>query len=627
MKYKTLFSPLQVNTMMLRNRIVAAPMGIIASHKIISSTNYGAMSAWDRSMGGTGLVHIPDECIDVFAKYELDATKEQVNVAKQDGAKVSCEVGFFSLAPDEQGYVYGPMDGIRFDGLKMKSLTHEKMLEIADIMAQTCLKCKKIGFDAVTLHFGHDSLGSQFLSPVWNQREDQYGGSIENRCRFPKEALETVRKAVGPDYPLIIRVSRQLIVPETFSEDDMLYFIKSIEGLADMVNISCGMDVYHAANVHAVPTIFEPHNYNAAFAKRVKETANMLVCLVGAVMNPKEADRLISEGYADCCMFGRSLIADPYWPKKLMNGQEEDIVPCIRCMHCYHIATDHWNVQCSVNPRFRRENRMALSQPFKTRKKHVVVVGGGVSGMIAALSAEEQGHQVTLIEKEKELGGLLKWASMGPFKEDLRAYRDYLLCQMQKSSVDVRLNTTADKSLLEQLKPDRLIIAVGSKACMLKIKGAEKILDSLEAIEAKEKMGKKVVIIGGGSIGCEIGLELSLEGHDVTIIEMAEDIALNGNMLYRIALKQHIEKQDNLHILVNTACEAIEEDALLVRVNGKIEKIAYDSVINAAGRRARKEEALGLYGICADTVMIGDCERAGAVIDAVNEAYFVGKSL
>ena len=394
-----------------------------------------------------------------------------------------------------------------------------------------------------------------------------------------------------------------------------------------MVNISCGMDVYHAANVHAVPTIFEPHNYNAAFAKKVKENTNLLVCLVGAVMNPEEANELIEKGYTDCCMFGRSLIADPYWPKKIMNGHEEDIVPCIRCMHCYHIATDHWNVQCSVNPRFRREDRMALTQPIKTTKKHVVIVGGGVSGMVAALSASDQGHHVTLLEKEDHLGGLLKWASEGPFKEDLRAYQKYLTHQIEKSSIDVRLNTKADKKMLEVLKPDRLIVAVGSASANLHIKGAEKMMDSLTAIESKAKVGHKAVIIGGGSIGCELGLELSLEGHDVTIVEMADDIALNGNMLYRIALKQHMGKQDNLHVVTQACCKEIEEDQVIVEINGKEEKIGFDTIINAAGRKALKEEAMSLYGVCKDTVMVGDCERVGSVIDAVNIAYFVGKSL
>ena len=186
-----------------------------------------------------------------------------------------------------------------------------------------------------------------------------------------KELLTGIRKTVGNDYPLVVRLSRELKVEESYSEDDALYFIKQIEDVVDMVNISCGMDVYYDANVYAVPTIFEPHLLNADFAKRVKNETKVKVCLVGAVMTAQEGEKMISEGYADCLMYGRSLTADPYWPKKILEDREEDIAPCIRCMHCYHIATKHWNTQCSVNPRFRRDLRMALYQKEKTKKRHL----------------------------------------------------------------------------------------------------------------------------------------------------------------------------------------------------------------------------------------------------------------
>lgn len=626
MEYNNLYSPLKVNGMILRNRIVAAPMGIIPTHKIISSTNYGGISAWDRSMGGAGMVHLLEEGNDIFSKYELDATKEQINVAKQDGAKVSCEVGFFSMKPDIDGYVYGPMSGIRFDGAKMKAFDKKTMNEFITNITKTCLNCRKIGFDAITLHFGHDSLGSQFLSPIWNQRSDEYGGSIENRGRFLKETLLEIRKAVGKDFPLIIRLSRQLKVEETYSEDDMLEFIKSIDGIVDMVNISCGMDVYYKANVHAVPTIFEPHNYNASFAKRIKENTNLLVCLVGAVMNPKEADTLIREGYTDCCMFGRSLVADPYWPKKILNNQEDDIVPCIRCMHCYHIATKHWNIQCSVNPRFRREDRMSLSEPIETIKKKVVVIGGGVAGIVAALSADKQGHKVVLIEKEEYLGGLLKWASKGPFKEDLRLYWDYLIKQVNKSKIDIKLNTIAKTEFIKELNPDRLILATGSLSKSLNIEGSEKAIDCLDVIENDEILGNRIAIIGGGSIGCELALELSLKGKEVTIIEFTGNIASNGNELYKIALNQHLDAT-NVRIITNAACQKIRDGGIEILKDGKISFIECDNVVSAVGRYPNNKEFIDYYKLCKDTVTVGDCDRVGSIIDAVNGAYFIGKTL
>jgi pyruvate/2-oxoglutarate dehydrogenase complex dihydrolipoamide dehydrogenase (E3) component len=246
--------------------------------------------------------------------------------------------------------------------------------------------------------------------------------------------------------------------------------------------------------------------------------------------------------------------------------------------------------------------------------------------MVAALSAAQENHEVVLIEESSELGGLLKWASKGPFKEDLADYLNYLKTQVNKAAIEVRLNTKATKEIIEELSPDRLILCMGSHARELKTEGFEKCMDSLAAIEDHTKIGQKVVIIGGGSNGCELALELALEGHDVKVVEMAEEIAGNGNILYRIGLNQHLKHQDHLEIYTKSVCKKIDEKGVEIEKDGKTQYLEADTVINATGRISNKDEAFGLYGICADTVMCGDCEKVGAVIDAVNLAYFVGKS-
>ena len=377
--YKYLFSPLKVNTLMLKNRIIASPMGIVPSHKIISSTNYGNISALDKALGGAAVVHISGfefDGGDAFAKYNRDVTREQLSVLKQAGARTSIELAFFSPI-NKDGTVFGPIDGVRFDGFKMKALTKKDMDILIAIFAEDARKAKDFGLDMITYHFAHDSLLSQFLSPYFNTREDEFGGSLENRIRFPKLALQKIREAVGKDYPIQIRISRHLKVPESFEQEDMLYFIKEVEDYVDMINVSCGMDTYYEANVHAVPTMFEPHLYNVDFAARVKETSNVLVSVVGAIMTPEEMEDIIASGKADAVMIGRQLIADPYFPKKAQEGREDDIVPCLRCLYCYHIATEHSNVVCSVNPRFRRENRVPLKLEKVEKPKRVVVIGGG----------------------------------------------------------------------------------------------------------------------------------------------------------------------------------------------------------------------------------------------------------
>lgn len=631
-EYNMLFSPLRINGMMLKNRIIASPMGIISIHKMNSTTNYGGMSAYDRSLGGAALVHISNlgpgtgEHDLAFTKYELDCTRENWTVAKQAGAKVSYEYPFFS-ENNSDGTVWGPSAGIRFDGVPMKEMTEEVMHSIAKRAANSCLECKKFGMDAVTLHFGHDSLCSQFLSPVWNQREDEYGGPIENRIRFPKMVLEEIRKAVGPDFPLILRVSRQLIIKETYSEDDMFFFLKSVENIVDMANISCGMDVYHEANVHSAPTIFEPHDYNKNFAKRVKDNTTLKVALVGAVMGPDDSEELLQDGYCDAVMCGRSLIADPYWPKKAQEGHTEDIIPCIRCMNCYHIATQHWNVQCSVNPRFRRENRVPIKLPKTDKPKKVVIIGGGVAGIRTALAADEKGHHVIILEKKNRLLGVLEEAAKGPYKSDLRRYKNYLLAQIQKSNVDVRLGVTATRENVSELKPDYLIIAIGALPALPEIKNVQKGINSIDAIDHIEEIGKKVVIIGGGSIGCELALELTDNGHEVTIVEYTDKIAGNGNMLYQIALNQHLKKATELDILTSTSCEEIKNHSVIVKNEDGEKEIDADSVILATGFKPKKEEAFSFYGITPNTAMVGDCERVATVLEATNLGYFLGANI
>jgi 2,4-dienoyl-CoA reductase-like NADH-dependent reductase (Old Yellow Enzyme family)/thioredoxin reductase len=625
--YPHLFSPLNVNGLMLKNRIIASPMSIIPGHKIISSTDYGNMSAFDKARGGAAVVHLAGHHDDLFEKYHRDITREQLMVAKQYGARAAVELAFHT-PHFEDGSVLGPIDGIRFDGLKMRKMTRKDMDDLIENLAETTIKVRDFGFDMVYFHFGHDSLCSQFMGPGFNKRTDEYGGSLENRMRFPLEAIRRIREAVGPDFPIQMRVSRHLKVPESFESEDMLEFLKRAHKYVDMVNISAGMDTYHAGNVHAHTTIFEPHMYNLDFAAKVKETCDVLVSVVGAVMTPEEMEAAIASGKVDAVVIGRQLIADPYFPKKAQEGRAEDIVPCLRCLYCYHIATEHNNVQCSVNPRFRREDYLPLKLEKVADPKKVVVIGGGPGGMKAALTADEKGHEVTLLEKSDRLGGLLNCSDYETHKVDLNNYRNYLFAQLEKSKVDVQLNTAATPEMVTEMAPDALIIAVGADPIAPPIPGVEYARQAVDVYPELEEMEGNIVVVGGGSIGCEIGLEFAERGNEVHVIELTDTLAARGNMLYRTGLLQHLNKYENLHTLTGTACKEIREDAVVVEdKEGNETVLKADHVLLAVGFRARKALAHSFYGITPETAMIGDCYQVANVMEATNLAYLIASNI
>lgn len=629
MEYPHLFSPIQLNNLTLRNRIVAAPIGELYEPK---------------ARGGAGLVVCGHTIVEpgrssfasgeeptAFFKYEVEKTRQKIRACHRYGARASIEIFHAGQYARVKDHAWGPCSFTREDNVEVKALDSPEMERIAGLFAEAAQQAKTLGFDAIFLHFGHGWLAAQFLSPLFNHRTDEYGGSLPNRARFPLLILRKIREAVGPDFPVDMRISGEECVPGSIRFEDTLAFIQMAEPYIDGVQISAGLDINHEGNVHMATTNFKEHMPNLKWARTVKKTCpGLVVSVVGAIMNPSEAEQILANGDVDLVAFGRAFIADPNWPNKAREGRTCDIVPCLRCLQCYHIATNRQNVGCSVNPRYCNETLIPERMIPAEQAQRVVIVGAGPAGLNAAITASRRGHEVIVLEKSGMIGGALNTIAQEYYKEDIRSYRDYLANQFAQCDIDLRLNTAADRSIIEALHPQALIIACGAQPVTPPVPGIDQsfVVGFTEAIHHPERIGKQVVIIGGGTIGAEIGLELAeREGRQVTIVEMTDTLASQGNLLYRIALRQKLDSLTTFTALTRIRCVRIGNQEVEVIHQKETRKLKADTVIIAAGVRPDRAFVNSLYGICPQTFEAGDALQPRKIQEAVFEGTGVALSI
>ena len=624
-RFETLLSPLKVKNMILKNRIVSTPCYTVepkakggAALVIEGSVNVDCeKSFWNKDTPYS------------FSKNELANRKQQVNIAHYYGAKIGAELFHAGMwcRVGEDDFAWGPCDTyLEKEKRHIKALDEEHMKEICEAYARTAKDAKECGYDELFMHFAHGWLASSFISPIWNKREDEYGGPIENRAKFPLMILKATREAVGPNFPIEMRLNGADRLEGGIELDDVIKFCQMASEYVDIIQISSGHDMIRDGNVHMASTNLLPRNYNVSLAVEIKKhVKNCLVYAVGAIQDMDEAEELLRSGKVDLIGLGRELLADPELPNKLMQNRPEDIRPCLRCNYCYHIATNRKNQGCSVNPTIIRDVPQTLEKTKKREK--VVVVGAGPAGIIAALTADQTGNEVILLEKENRVGGLLNYISREHFKDEYKRYLNYLKVQLDKSNVDLRLNANADKEYVSSLNPDKLIIAIGGELLKPRIEGIENSINCLEAIEKEDKLGDKIAIIGGGVVGLELALGLSLvEKKKVCVIEATDKLASTANELYKVAFNQKIEEaKDNLTILKNAMCKKIEKDGAIVQIDGQERKIEADTVVVAIGIRAKTDEAFSLYGITPNTIMAGDCVASRIILEATFEGYSAGK--
>ncbi|MFN3383933.1 MAG: FAD-dependent oxidoreductase [Archaeoglobaceae archaeon] len=483
-----------------------------------------------------------------------------------------------------------------------RELSKEEIKKIVELFGEAAGRAKDCGFDIVEINAAHGWIFSQFLSPNTNKRSDEYGGSFENRIRFALEVLEAV-KSVG--IPVIFRIDGSFVSYGGVSEQEILRYAMELEkNEADCLHVSGGF---------AITPMIVKRGILLDGAFKVKSAVKIPVIGVGGI-SADMAVRVVEEGKVDLVALGRALLADPELVIKLKEGKMEEIRPCTRCNDCIDrlFSLRQLRAKCSLNPEIKIEKA--------EKKKRIVVIGGGPAGMEFARVAKLRGHEVIILERNSELGGNLIPATASSFKSDLRKYLEWLKRQIK--DVEVHLNCENVEVKIEELKPDAVVVAIGSEHRIPEIPGVEKAVKAVDVLTGKVDVGQKVAILGGGRVGCETALHLAEKGKEVTIIEILPAIASDLERNYAFALLRELRNK-NVKILTSFRVEEVVDGKIIGTKNGEKAEVECETIVVATGMRARKIELKTEI----PKYFIGDCVYPRNLREAVYEAVYLASRI
>lgn len=637
--YPNLFSPITIGGVTFKNRIWSAPAGTHLLAGLEEYPNEAVIAYYaNKAKGGSANItfsaqnmdiHKPQDDVhaheNIFPQKNHRVWRQLTDAVHYYGAKISLELLAFEYHgyDDDGNLVSYTVNG---HGKKYPKLTRPVMEQIAETYADAAEAALDCGFDMILIHGGHGLVLSQMLSPKYNTRKDEFGGSLENRAKFAMMILDAIRRRVGRKLLIEYRVSGSELTPGGFTESDCVDFLELIQDRIDIAHISCGS--FYSETEHIMhPSNFLPAGCNAYLARAVKESGriHIPVLTLGAFQHPALMEETIKTGGADLVAMARGTISDACVPEKAKHDKADEIIPCIRCFHCLDYGRNT-AFACSVNPTVGREYRLKLLEEKPASVKNVVVIGGGPGGMQAAITAAQRGHSVTLLEQKDRLGGKLVFSRQAEFKKDLEKFMDYQIHMLEKLGVEVRLSTKATPELVEQMHPDAVLAAVGADPVIPPIPGVDgkNVITAERCYEmglSGEDMGDSIAILGGGLVGCETALYLSMYLHKrVTLIEMTGAIAQEEYSIPRQALVEHMNEHVTYYCGVK--CTAITPEGMEVADSyGNRALIEADTVVLAAGMRARKQDAEQFRGLSMFFEPVGDCVVAKNVRGATRSAY------
>ncbi|SET03757.1 FAD-dependent oxidoreductase [Paenibacillus sp. NFR01] len=645
MAYHTLFSPITIRGLELKNRIIFPAMGT----KMPSEERFVTQQLIDyhvaRAEGGCGLnftevcsVYAPSSPKKFLAISEdkyIPGLKQLTDAIHNAGGKAGIQLwlGGLAVASDPEQLIIipspVPVPGTEYT---IPAAEVETLKAAAKSFGEGARRAVEAGFDVIEFHAGHNYTPHSFLSPYFNRRTDEYGGDLQNRSRFLLECISSIRQNIPVDMPLFMRIdAHDDYLEEGLSIEDVIAFCNLAKAAGvDALDVSRG-NFSSAAIKYEVPPIDLPRGFNVDNAARIRRETGMLTVAVGRINAPDQAEEILTDGKADMVVIGRAQLADPEFCNKAQSGNSDDIVQCVACNQgCYDgfVSSEVPFITCLRNPALGRESEYKLI--LTDHPKKVVVAGGGIAGLEAAMVLKRRGHQPIVCEATSTLGGQFALAGEAPRKEEMKVAAISRGEQVIKEGIEVRVDTPVTSSLLEELNPDEVIVAIGASPMELKIPGSQltKVTNSHDVLSGKVNVSGNVVIVGGGLVGLEVAEYLHGNATKITVVEMLDKVAKDLGDLRSICVMESLH-ESGVQLMTNTKCLEINEQGVVIEHQEEISVYPCDSVIVAIGAKSRNYE--GLHNFCNEhnipIHVIGDALRARRALNAVSEAHEVARMI
>jgi len=635
-EYSPLFERTYIGKLGVKNRIVLAPMGI--GGETGGAINEEGIDYYEaRAKGGVGMVIPGFQLVTnktdpmVSSYYAVDTQLQAMGWAKLvDRVKaygtsvcvqLSCGLGRCGVPMPGMQNVSSSENTNFYDNNTTRPLTVDEIHDIVASFGRAAERAKAAGIDAIEIHAHYGYLLDQFMTSLWNKREDEYGGSFENRMRLLVEIYQIIRQTVGSDYPILMRMVMEHKIPGGREVEESLEIIRMMDKLGiDGFDIDIGC---YESYDWAFPTAYRGDAAMLYAAELAKNATDKPILNTGS-FTPESALKAVKDGKTDFVILARGLLADPEYANKLYYGKREDLRPCIRCDEYCLMPPGGRPQSCSVNAACAAEKEYAIIPT--NSPKNVVVVGGGPGGMEAARVAALKGHKVTLYEKGGELGGQLRAAAGPAFKGQIHALMEYLKTQIHKLDVEVKLHTAIGADSPELVDADKIIVAIGADAFIPQIPGVDRS-NVIEVMDlhtgSPDRIGSKVIIAGGGLSGCDCAIDLAMKGKDITIVEMLDSLVPKALFPIVMSVNDKISEYGIKARTGNKILAFTDKGAKVESKDGETE-IEADTVILAIGTRSNADSAKSILDKYTNAQSIGDCVRVGQIGEAVRSGFFAG---